>query len=101
MQRVLLTGGLGFIGSHTCLTLLENNFEVILIDSLVNSSEETLKEINKYNDYFGRKAGKLSFYKGDIRNYDLLNKIFIEAKKEKWSVSTKSIRPRALTSSSL
>ena len=44
MQRVLLTGGLGFIGSHTCLTLLENNFEVILIDSLVNSSEETLRE---------------------------------------------------------
>ena len=93
MPRVLLTGGLGFIGSHTCLTLLENNFEVILIDSLVNSSEETLKEIYKHNDFSGRKPEKLIFYKGDIRNYDLLNKIFIEAKLPGITPATQCLKP--------
>ena len=83
MNRVLLTGGLGFIGSHTCFTLLENYYEVIVIDSLVNSSEETLKTITKHFNKSSGKSIKISFYKGDIRNYDFLNKIFLEAKEEK------------------
>lgn len=83
MNRILLTGGLGFIGSHTCFTLLENHYEVIIIDSLINSSEETLKKITKYFDKSNGKSTKISFYKGDIRNYDFLNKIFFEAKEEK------------------
>ena len=83
MHRVLVTGGLGFIGSHTCLTLLENNFEVIVIDSLLNSSEQTFKNITSYINNSKRKFGKISFYKGDIRNYDFVNNIFLEANKEK------------------
>ena len=36
-MKVLVTGGLGFIGSHTCVTLLENGFEVVIVDNLYNS----------------------------------------------------------------
>ena len=43
MTRVLVTGGAGFIGSHICLLLLEKGFEVVVIDSFVNSSIKSLK----------------------------------------------------------
>ena len=39
MTRILVTGGSGFIGSHTCLTLLENKFNLTVVDSLTNSSK--------------------------------------------------------------
>ena len=45
MNRFLITGGAGFIGSHTCLTLLENDYHLIVIDSLINSSENVLENI--------------------------------------------------------
>ena len=38
MDTVLVTGGCGYIGSHTCINLLENNFKILIIDSLINSS---------------------------------------------------------------
>ena len=47
MNTVLATGGLGFIGSHTCISLLENNYNVYVIDSLVNSSKENFIAIKK------------------------------------------------------
>ena len=43
MKSILVTGGCGFIGSHTCISLLENNFHLIIIDSNINSSSKVLK----------------------------------------------------------
>ena len=40
MAKILITGGAGYIGSHTCVELLENNKEVVVLDNLSNSSEE-------------------------------------------------------------
>ena len=47
MKSILVTGGCGFIGSHTCLVLLENNFKIVVIDSLVNSSLIALERVKK------------------------------------------------------
>ena len=47
MTAILTTGGLGFIGSHTCITLINQGFDVIVVDSLVNSSIETLEKYKK------------------------------------------------------
>ena len=45
MTRILVTGGAGFIGSHTCLTLLENNFNLIVVESFTNSSKRSLEKV--------------------------------------------------------
>ena len=51
MKRILVTGGSGFIGSHTCLSLLENKYEIFVIDSFVNSNPIALKMVSKiYNE---------------------------------------------------
>ena len=77
MKTILLTGGCGFIGSHTCLTLLQKGYKVIIVDSCVNSSSKVLERIR---DYLGLSEKlffeKLNFYEGDIRNEDFLDKIF-------------------------
>ena len=46
MNRILVTGGAGFIGSHICLLLLEMGFEVLVLDSFVNSSIKSLKRVH-------------------------------------------------------
>ena len=67
---ILLTGGLGYIGSHTAVELLRNNYDVVIIDNLSNSKIETKSKIETI-------AGKtITFYKGDVRDAELLNKIF-------------------------
>ena len=47
MKRILVTGGAGYIGSHTCLSLLEKGFEVVVIDNFCNSSIESLQRVEK------------------------------------------------------
>ena len=47
MKRSLLTGGTGFIGSHTCVSLLEQGYEVLILDSNINSSAKSLEGISK------------------------------------------------------
>ena len=70
MQTILVTGGAGYIGSHTCLSLLNAGFKVIVIDNLSNSSEESLKRVEHL-------AGKsLTFIQGDIRDAALLDALF-------------------------
>ena len=69
-MRVLLTGGLGFIGSHTAVELLNRGFEVEIIDNLVNSKITALKNIIKIT------GQKPKLYKQDLLNKSALDKIF-------------------------
>lgn len=72
MAKILVTGGAGYIGSHTCIELLNAGFEVVVIDNLDNSSEESLRRVEEI-------ASKpLTFIKGDVRDMSLLDNIFNE-----------------------
>ncbi len=74
MAQILVTGGAGFIGSHTCVKLLEAGYEVIILDNFSNSKPEALNRIKKI-------TGKdFKFYEADILNLDALNKVFDENK---------------------
>ena len=69
-MKILVTGGAGYIGSHTCLALLKEGHEVVVLDNLSNSSKESLKRVQEL-------AGKnLTFYEGDILDRDILQLIF-------------------------
>ena len=50
-KRILVTGGAGFIGSHTCLSLIENNYEIVVLDSFVNSNPLVIKRIENISKY--------------------------------------------------
>lgn len=71
-MKILVTGGLGFIGSHTSLELLQAGYDVVIVDNLSNSQKNTKDRIEAYT---GR---TLSFYEGDIRDSGLLLRIFTE-----------------------
>ena len=84
MNTVLATGGLGFIGSHTCISLLENNYNVYIIDSLINSSRENFIAIQKICQLFNVSSkGRITFLEGDILDKYFLIHIFQKAKLEK------------------
>ena len=69
-MNVLVTGGAGYIGSHTCLELLECGCGVIVIDNLCNSNPKSLVRVEKLT------GKQLTFYQGDVRDETLLRKIF-------------------------
>ena len=74
MSTILVTGGAGFIGSHTCVELLNSGYDVVVLDTLSNSSEESLRRVQKI-------TGKsLKFYEGDIADKELVGKILDENK---------------------
>lgn len=72
MKTILVTGGTGYIGSHTVVELLQRGYKVVIIDNLSNSEESVLNRIEKITNV------KPAFYLGDIRDKVLLEKIFIE-----------------------
>ena len=71
-MNVLVTGGAGYIGSHTCLELLESGYGVVVIDNLCNSNSKSLERVEALT------GKKLRFYEGDVRDEALLRKIFAE-----------------------
>ena len=72
MTRVLLTGGAGYIGSHTAVELLESGYEVVVYDNLVNSSEIALDRVEEI-------TGKnLTFYEADILDTEFLKEVLIK-----------------------
>ena len=73
-MKVLVTGGMGYIGSHTVVELLENNYEVVIVDNLVNSKIDVLDKIEKIT---GKRP---TFYQYDLCNYQDLETIFKENK---------------------
>lgn len=73
-MKVLVTGGMGYIGSHTVVELLENNYEVIIVDNLVNSKIDVLDKIEKIT---GKRP---KFYQYDLCNYENLESTFKENK---------------------
>lgn len=75
-MKVLVTGGTGFIGSHTVLELLNAGYDVVVVDNLSNSSCESLKRVEQIT------SKKTKFYEADIRDDKSLEKIFAEEKPE-------------------
>ena len=70
MANILVTGGAGYIGSHTCLELLNAGHDVVVLDNLSNSSEQSLQRVQQL-------TGKsLSFIQGDIRDAQALDQLF-------------------------
>ena len=73
-MRILVTGGTGYIGSHTCIELLKNGYEVVIIDNLINSKESVVGKIEKL-------SGKsVKFYKCDILDEEGMDRVFSEQK---------------------
>ena len=71
-MSVLVTGGAGYIGSHTCIEMQNAGYDVIVIDNLDNSSKESLKRVEAI-------TGKsVKFYENDVRDREALRKIFTE-----------------------
>ncbi len=80
-MKIVVTGGAGYIGSHTCVELLENGWEVIVIDNLVNSSYEAVRRVEEIT------GKRVEFYQADIRDKTALEKIFSIHSKESFSKS--------------
>lgn len=73
-MQILVTGGAGYIGSHTCLELLEAGYEVIVADNLVNSNPESLRRVQELT------GKKIVFHKVDLRDKSGLDAIFQSAR---------------------
>lgn len=74
-MKILLTGGLGYIGSHTAVELLKNDYDVVIVDNLSNSNRDVVKKIEQITNK------KFKFYCFDVQNEKKLSSIF---KKEKF-----------------
>ncbi|MCI8488363.1 MAG: UDP-glucose 4-epimerase GalE [Clostridia bacterium] len=73
-MKILVTGGAGYIGSHTCVELLAKGHEVVIVDNFVNASPKSVERVRKIS---GKNA---ELYEGDIRDSALLDKIFASHK---------------------
>ena len=73
-MAILVTGGTGFIGSHTCISLTEAGYDIVIVDNYYNSSPKSLARINEL-------CGKeLKFYECDIRDKAGMQRVFQENK---------------------
>ena len=69
-MKILTTGGAGFIGSHTCVELLNSGYDVVVVDNLCNSKEESIRRIEQIT------GKQVSFYKADLLDREALEHIF-------------------------
>ena len=69
-MKVLVTGGAGYIGSHTVVELQQSGYEVVVIDNFSNSSPRCIERVEQIT------GQKVTVYNGDVRDHDLLKKIF-------------------------
>ena len=72
MQTILVTGGTGFIGSHTCVELLEAGYNVVILDNLINSKKASADRIEEIT------GKKVKFYKADLLNIEETRQVFEE-----------------------
>ena len=92
-MAILVTGGAGYIGSHTCVELQNAGYDVVVLDNLSNSSEKSLDRVKAI-------TGKdVKFYKGDILDRDILNKIFENEKIDIQGILKTVVRYNILCSS--
>ena len=71
-MNILVTGGAGYIGSHTCVELLNAGYGVVVVDNLCNSNPKSLERVEALT------GKKVKFYEGDVRDEALMRKIFQE-----------------------
>jgi UDP-glucose 4-epimerase len=71
-MKILVTGGAGYIGSHTCVKLIEKGWQPVILDSLVNSKVSVIDRIERVTGH------RPSFVKGDVRDSGLLEKVILE-----------------------
>lgn len=72
MRTILVAGGAGYIGSHTCVELLQTGYDVVVVDNLSNSSQESLNRVEKIT------GQSVKFYKADVADKEAMDKIFQE-----------------------
>ena len=85
MSKILVTGGAGFIGSHTCLALLQKKYKIVVLDSFVNSSHislERVKKLSKISNF-----NDIEIIQGDLRNFDLIDNIFSKSRLENYPIA--------------
>lgn len=75
-MNILVSGGAGYIGSHTCIELIKAGHNVVVVDNLYNSSKEAIRRVEEIT------GKKIKFYEVDLRDYELSKKIFEENKIE-------------------
>ncbi|MCM1289645.1 MAG: UDP-glucose 4-epimerase GalE [Corallococcus sp.] len=73
-MKILVTGGAGYIGTHTCVELLDKDYEVVAVDNYVNSSPKAVQRVEQIT------GKKVAMYEGDVRDGKLLDKVFSENK---------------------
>ena len=69
-MAILVTGGAGYIGSHTCVELLNAGYEVVVVDNLYNASRKSLERVEQIT------GKKVTFYEADILDKEALNAVF-------------------------
>ena len=69
-QKILVTGGAGYIGSHTCIALHEAGYGIVVYDNLTNSSREAINRVAQLID------APIEFIEGDVRNTEQLREVF-------------------------
>ena len=72
MSTILVTGGAGYIGSHTLIELLANGHQVVVVDNLINASQESLARVEAIT------GSKIPFYQADVRDEAALEQIFTQ-----------------------